>query len=449
MTRTIFSRHGLAALVLLALLAPPVGAWAQANLMPGDSVGAVSEDLGPGETGFGPICREVRKVDVRVAEPVANFIDLTEARARAGKRARELGLNAIVGIEVSGSASSYGEVVNGRASARYVEESEMTRAGLLRTVLVEEVIAPDGAGGLVTQRVEVTVCLPKTPEEIAEDARRARPPAPVTSTNPEFFNPATGAPRIWYAKDPDGTIRLYDNAGFDPETGSALSPVSAPVISARQVQSQARAAQSREQARAREDCDRYAANPEDRQKPRSVPRVAYRILADNADAAIRACELALEREPANARFAYQLGRAWQTRDGARALPYLRRATQAGYLAAYDNIGWIFIRQDRLGEARQMFRQGAELGDPSAMFSLGSLLDQPGDPASQQMAVQWYRRAADLGHGGAQARLEELQIELAEAERQARQADEAARRKAQQDAQALQLMLGILGAVTQR
>jgi hypothetical protein len=42
----------------------------------------------------------------------------------------------------------------------------------------------------------------------------------------DFFDTSTGNPKVWYHKDEDGTYRLYDGPGFDPQTGQALQPVS-------------------------------------------------------------------------------------------------------------------------------------------------------------------------------------------------------------------------------
>lgn len=42
-----------------------------------------------------------------------------------------------------------------------------------------------------------------------------------------FFDPVSGAARVWYYKAGEGDYRLYDGPGRDPETGAALQPVDA------------------------------------------------------------------------------------------------------------------------------------------------------------------------------------------------------------------------------
>lgn len=47
-----------------------------------------------------------------------------------------------------------------------------------------------------------------------------------------FFDPLTGAARYWYHRKSDGTYTLYDQPGFDADTGAELQPVSRDVVAA-------------------------------------------------------------------------------------------------------------------------------------------------------------------------------------------------------------------------
>ena len=42
-----------------------------------------------------------------------------------------------------------------------------------------------------------------------------------------FFDPITGAPRVWYHRSKDGSYEFYDRAGKDPETDADLQPIDA------------------------------------------------------------------------------------------------------------------------------------------------------------------------------------------------------------------------------
>ncbi|RMD47398.1 MAG: sel1 repeat family protein, partial [Alphaproteobacteria bacterium] len=291
----------------------------------------------------------------------------------------------------------------------------------------------------------ITVCVPKSERELAEERRRAAPPERVTAEEPAFFDPRTGAPRIWFSRGPEGTLRLFDKPGFDPVTGAELAPATPEIAAEWQRQRARERAAARERAEAATRCDALAANPDDPARPPHVPGVPFRELAAHAREAIAACRLAVEARPGEPRYLYQLGRALQTRSRAQALPVLRRAAQAGYGAAFDNIGWIHLSRHRRAEAEDWFRRGAALGDPSCMFSLGALFDQPDDPAAQAVAMRWYRRAARHGHQRARERLDQLPIERAEAARRRAEALERARLRRQQEAAAMTLFMGVLGA----
>ena len=46
-----------------------------------------------------------------------------------------------------------------------------------------------------------------------------------------FFDPVTGSPRLWYQRAAAGEYEFFDRAGFDPQTGKALTVVTAAVLS--------------------------------------------------------------------------------------------------------------------------------------------------------------------------------------------------------------------------
>lgn len=52
-----------------------------------------------------------------------------------------------------------------------------------------------------------------------------RRPEKIDVADPVFFDPRTGAPNVWYARNKANEIELFDLMGFHPETGLELSPV--------------------------------------------------------------------------------------------------------------------------------------------------------------------------------------------------------------------------------
>jgi hypothetical protein len=56
-------------------------------------------------------------------------------------------------------------------------------------------------------------------------------PKRIESGDPTFFSLRTGEPIVWFHKNKDGEIELFDLMGFDPETGDELMPISKQVVS--------------------------------------------------------------------------------------------------------------------------------------------------------------------------------------------------------------------------
>jgi TPR repeat protein len=82
---------------------------------------------------------------------------------------------------------------------------------------------------------------------------------------------------------------------------------------------------------------------------------------------------------------------------------LEKAAGQGHAYGMLALGRIHMQWKEYEQAVQWLTKGAEAGLPKAMFGLGSHLDggvegvmAPDYPA----AVDWYRRAADAGHGSA-------------------------------------------------
>jgi hypothetical protein len=60
------------------------------------------------------------------------------------------------------------------------------------------------------------------------------------------------------------------------------------------------------------------------------------------------------------------------------------------------------------EAMNWLRKAAELGDSSAMFKIGQFYqDGDGVGRDEEEAVKWYRKAAELGSGEAKVALKKL------------------------------------------
>jgi uncharacterized caspase-like protein len=137
------------------------------------------------------------------------------------------------------------------------------------------------------------------------------------------------------------------------------------------------------------ECDRLAASPTDGRKPANVAGVAQARLQPQAAAAIAACEKAVELNPAEPRYLYQLARAQQVTDAKKAFAMYRRLEAVGYPAAFDNLGALYAN-GRGGErssakALAAFKRGMELGDPAAAasFAKASAPKPTGPQTAQQ------------------------------------------------------------------
>lgn len=151
------------------------------------------------------------------------------------------------------------------------------------------------------------------------------------------------------------------------------------------------------------ECDELAANPTDIRKV--TAGIAWPTLRRNAAAAIAACERAARENPRELRFTYQLARALAAANDPRASAIFQRLANAGYPAAFDNLGQSLLAEGRTEHAADAFRRGAALGDPDSMVSLASLI-RTGRLLAQKPSedAELFESAARLGHPGAQAEL---------------------------------------------
>jgi TPR repeat protein len=75
-------------------------------------------------------------------------------------------------------------------------------------------------------------CKPVTPElvEKLREYERGHRPTRIETANPEFFDRGTGRPIVWFYKNKNGEIELFNLMGFHPETGDELEPVSKEIV---------------------------------------------------------------------------------------------------------------------------------------------------------------------------------------------------------------------------
>ncbi|MDI3564208.1 tetratricopeptide repeat protein [Bradyrhizobium sp. Arg816] len=268
---------------------------------------------------------------------------------------------------------------------------------------------------------------------------------PVVVPDPEkfgFFDPTTGAAKVWYWRNEAGQYEFYDGPGFHPRSGDPFTIITRDVISdwrqqqeaiaarkkaeqeQREKEARERAEREAQQAReaaerdrlAREsaagelrqrqqsgdECDRLAANPTDAR--RTGAGVSFDALKLQADQAYDACTKAVAVFSTELRYQYQLGRAAQFKDKKQAFDIFFRLVQANYPAAFDNLGGMYLwdRKD-VTTAITLLKRGSALGDADSMVSLVDLIDkgQVATPNPEQTKLALLQRAAELGHAGAQ------------------------------------------------
>lgn len=112
------------------------------------------------------------------------------------------------------------------------------------------------------------------------------------------------------------------------------------------------------------------------------------------------------------------------RNELKAMEYYRKAAELGSRYAMGRIGWILIWDRKKGEhALEWFRKGAEKGDPASMFFIGVLYQKKTDftlsklftsyyhcahlEEDQELAMEWYQKAAAHGSADAMMRIAEI------------------------------------------
>jgi hypothetical protein len=70
-------------------------------------------------------------------------------------------------------------------------------------------------------------CRPVTPEMLERLQKYAagKRPQVIATPNPVFFDPRSGEPIVWYYKDKENIVEIFDLMGFHPDTGEELLPV--------------------------------------------------------------------------------------------------------------------------------------------------------------------------------------------------------------------------------
>lgn len=407
--------------------------------------------------GGGDSCKSTQTVTIDWPQTMENFAERPKVLSEGIRQAAKLAIDRVIGTSLSSKSEAQLTLENDVARSQFQDQQSSSSGGFITYKIDKEIY--DENRKILNLSLSITVCVPKTEQELAADKelkeRRSRAPQRVTSDDPVFFDTKTGAPNIWYWRSKTGDLEFYDNAGFQPQTGEALVPITREVVeswhsamAARKAEQSKSEAQAKAAQSAAADCDKLAANPYDLQKPREVEGTDYAILKLNADAAVAACQQAIAQTPGDARLLYQLGRAWQSKDPQTAAKFLGAAVDRKYAVAFDNLGWLLIKLKKPLDGRAILQRGADLGDPSSMFSLAALMERDlarkPSAGAKSAAIELYRKAAALGHKDAQRRLDEIAVD--EQQNQAAEADRAARaerRRAEDDA-ARQLFLGILG-----
>jgi TPR repeat protein len=103
-------------------------------------------------------------------------------------------------------------------------------------------------------------CRKVTPgiEERLREYEKGKRPKRIETTEPTFFDPRTGEPAVWYYKDKNGDIQLFDLMGFHPETGEELQPITKDVVAEWKTQQADRKARAAQRPPQRIDPETYA-----------------------------------------------------------------------------------------------------------------------------------------------------------------------------------------------
>lgn len=166
--------------------------------------------------------------------------------------------------------------------------------------------------------------------------------------------------------------------------------------------------------RSMNDCDRLAASALDPARPPEVRGVSFDKI--DAEAAVAACNKAVDDNPRITRYFYNLGRAYQSlaaRPGIddaeralalhRALVHYNDAAKRGYVSALNNLAVLYSSGDGVdeseSEATSLFKRAAQQGNPLAMYNL-ALRYKDGTGGLQRdfgQATEWFAKSAESGY----------------------------------------------------
>lgn len=160
------------------------------------------------------------------------------------------------------------------------------------------------------------------------------------------------------------------------------------------------------------ECDRAAADPDDKQKHPNALGVPWNAL--NAAHAVHECKVAVELWTLEPRFAFQYGRALERAgNDVEAARWYRRAADQSYIEALFKLGALYengrgVAKDA-AEAARWYRKAADHGHVRAQHQLGFMYRWGrGVVKDKAEAARWYQRAADQGHEGAREQLSQME-----------------------------------------
>jgi TPR repeat protein len=161
------------------------------------------------------------------------------------------------------------------------------------------------------------------------------------------------------------------------------------------------------------ECDRLAASELDPARPPEIRGVPFEKI--DGEAAVEACQKAVQENPRIARYLFNLARAYQhigSRPGieeAEKRTTMRRARLAyedaarrGYVSALNNLAVLYEAGDGIeineDEAANLFKRAAQQGHPLGMYNL-ALHYRDGTSGIKRDLVQayeWFAKAAEAG-----------------------------------------------------
>jgi TPR repeat protein len=154
------------------------------------------------------------------------------------------------------------------------------------------------------------------------------------------------------------------------------------------------------------ECDRLTAAEFDSQKPAGVQGVAFERI--DAIAAIKACKAAVADYPREARFRYQLGRAYDKDSNyGQSMKFYRQAVDMDYSAASANLGYAYEfgvgTAVDYAKAFDLYNKVLKKGDCTVCLNLGTMYDNGyGVNTDYQKAIELYNRSIDSNVNKGQA-----------------------------------------------